>query len=177
MGELGLPVFLDVKLHDIGNTVAGAAHALAPLGCAIVNVHAAAGSDAMKGARDALPATTALIAVTVLTSFDDTDLVAIGVPRALPEQVAHLAGMARAAGLQGIVCAGPEVAAARAAWPNAILAVPGLRPAGAAIGDQKRIFTPRAARDAGASVLVIGRPITAAPDPAAAAAAIAASLA
>ena len=177
MADVGLPIFLDVKLHDIGNTIGGAARALAPLGCAIVNVHASAGVAAMAAARDALPPETAVIAVTVLTSFDDTDLVAIGVPAALAEQVSHLAGLARSAGLQGVVCSGAECAAARAAWSDAIIAVPGLRPAGAAVGDQKRVFTPRAAQDAGASVLVVGRPITAAPDPAAAAAAIAASLA
>jgi orotidine-5'-phosphate decarboxylase len=176
MGEFGLPIFLDVKLHDIGNTVAGAARALAPLGCAIVNVHASAGHDAMAAARDALPPATAVIAVTVLTSFDDADLQAIGVPAALPDQVAHLAALARSAGLQGIVCSGAEVAIARTAWPDAVIAVPGLRPAGDAVGDQKRVMTPRAARDAGASVLVVGRSITAAADPAAAAAAIAATL-
>jgi orotidine-5'-phosphate decarboxylase len=176
MAGFGLPVFLDVKLHDIGNTVAGAMRALAPLGVAIVNVHATIGAAAMAAARDALPPATALIAVTVLTSLDDADLRAIGVPAALPDQVARLAEMARAAGLQGIVCAGTEAAARRADWPDAIIAVPGLRPDGTALGDQKRVFTPRAARDAGASILVVGRPITAAADPAAAAAAIAASL-
>ena len=176
MGEFGLPVFLDVKLHDIGNTVAGAARALAPLGVAIVNVHAAAGRDAMAAARDALPPATALIAVTVLTSFDAADLASIGVPAALPDQVLHLAAMARAAGLQGIVCSGAEAAAARAAWAAAIIAVPGLRTDGDTVGDQKRVFSPRAARDAGATVLVVGRPITAAADPGAAAAAIARSL-
>ncbi len=177
ISEAGLPIFLDVKLHDIANTVAGAARALAPLDCAIVNVHAAAGSAAMHAAREALPPATAVIAVTVLTSFDAADLASIGVPAAPADAVAHLAALAQAAGLQGIVCAGSEAAAARAAWPDAIVAVPGLRLAGDAVGDQKRVFTPRAARDAGASLLVVGRPITAASDPAAAAAAIAASLA
>ncbi len=176
LGEVGLPVFLDVKLHDIGNTVAGALRALAPLGVAIVNVHAAIGSAALAAARDALPPTTALIAVTVLTSFDAADLAAIGVAAAVPDQVAHFAAQARAAGLQGIVCSGAEVAATRAAWPDGLIVVPGLRPAGSAPGDQKRVFTPRSARDAGASILVIGRPITAAADPAAAAAAIGQSL-
>lgn len=176
MTDLGRPIFLDVKLHDIGNTVAGAARALAPLGCAIINVHASAGTAAMAAMRDALPPTTAVIAVTVLTSFDDADLRAIGVAATVPAQVAHLVAMTRAAGLQGIVCSGAEVAATRAAWPDAIVAVPGLRPAGDALGDQKRVMTPRAARDAGASILVVGRPITAAADPAAAAATIAATL-
>ena len=174
--ELGRPVFLDVKLHDIGNTVVGAIRALAPLGVAIINVHAGIGRDALARARDALPAATQLIAVTVLTSFDAADLAAIGVADTPDVQVARLADLARAAGLQGIVCSGGEVAARRAAWPDALLVVPGLRPAGSAAGDQKRIMTPRAARDAGASLLVVGRPITAAPNPAAAAAEIAASL-
>jgi orotidine-5'-phosphate decarboxylase len=176
MAAHGLPIFLDVKLHDIGNTVAGAMASLAPLGLAVVNVHASIGSDAMRRARDAMPPATAVIAVTVLTSFDDADLHAIGVPAALPDHVLYLATLARGAGLQGIVCSGAEVAASRAAWPEAVIAVPGLRPDGGALGDQKRVMTPRAARDAGASILVVGRPITAAADPAAAAAAIAASL-
>ncbi len=176
MQDFGLPIFLDVKLHDIGNTVAGAMASLAPLGVAIVNVHASIGLEAMRAARAAIGPATAIIAVTVLTSFDDHDLAAIGVSAPLPDQVAHLATMAQAAGLQGIVCSGSEAAARRADWPEAIIAVPGLRPEDGELGDQKRVMTPRAARDAGASILVVGRPITAAADPAAAAAAIAASL-
>ena len=176
MATLGLPIFLDVKLHDIGNTVAGAMRALAPLGVEVINLHASAGSAAMRAARDAMPPATAIIAVTVLTSFDDGDLAEIGVPVPVSAQVAHLAATARVAGLQGIVCSGAEVAATRAAWPDAIIAVPGLRPAGGDFGDQKRVMTPRAAHYAGASILVIGRPITAAADPAAAAVAIAATL-
>jgi orotidine-5'-phosphate decarboxylase len=177
MQGFGLPIFLDVKLHDIGNTIAGAMAALAPLGVAIVNLHATAGEAAMAAARAAMPATTQIIAVTVLTSFDSADLASIGVPAAVPDQVAHLAAMTRRAGLQGIVCSGAEVAATRAAWSDAEIVVPGLRPAGSAVGDQKRVMTPREARDAGATVLVIGRPITGADDPAAAAAAIARDLA
>lgn len=176
MNEFGLPIFLDVKLHDIANTVAGAARALAGLDVAIVNVHASAGHAAMAAARDALPVSTAVIAVTVLTSFDAADLTSIGVGVPVADQVAHLAAMTRSAGLQGIVCAGPEATAMRAAWADAIIAIPGLRPAGGAAGDQKRVMTPREAHDAGASILVVGRPITAASDPAAAAAAIAQSL-
>jgi orotidine-5'-phosphate decarboxylase len=176
MQEFGLPIFLDVKLHDIGNTVAGALTSLAPLGVAIVNVHASIGVEAMKAARAAIGPETAIIAVTVLTSFDDGDLAAIGVPACVSGQVAQLAEMTRVAGLQGIVCSGSEAAATRAAWPDAMIVVPGLRPAGGDVGDQKRVMTPRDAHDAGASILVIGRPITAAADPAAAAAAIAASL-
>ncbi len=177
MQALGLPIFLDVKLHDIGNTVAGAIASLSPLGVAIINVHAAIGTAAMAAARAALDPATQLIAVTVLTSFDDADLAAIGVPAPVPGQVAHLAAMTRRAGLQGIVCSGAEIAATRAAWPGGAIIVPGLRPAGSAVGDQKRVMTPRAARDAGATVLVIGRPITSAADPAGAAADIARGLA
>lgn len=176
MAGHGLPIFLDVKLHDIGNTVAGAIRSLSGLGVAIINVHAAIGARAMAEARAALDPATALIAVTVLTSFDGDDLAAIGVPVPVPAQVAHLAAMTRAAGLQGIVCSGAEIAATHAAWPEAMIVVPGLRPAGSDAGDQKRVFTPRAAQDLGASVLVIGRPITGAADPGMAAAAIAETL-
>lgn len=176
MQAFGLPIFLDVKLHDIGNTVAGALVSLAPLGVAIVNVHASIGVEAMKAARAAIDPATAIIAVTVLTSFDAADLAATGVQARVSDHVAHLAAMTRTAGLQGIVCSGSEAAATRAAWPDAMIVVPGLRPAGGDVGDQKRVMTPRDAHDAGASILVIGRPITAASDPVAAAAAIAASL-
>jgi orotidine-5'-phosphate decarboxylase len=176
MAALGMPIFLDVKLHDIGNTVAGAVRSLSGLGVAILNVHATIGLKAMAEARAALDPATALIAVTVLTSFDGDDLAAIGVPAAVPAQVALLAALTREAGLQGIVCSGAEIAATHKAWPEAMIVVPGLRPAGSAMGDQKRVFTPRAAQDLGASVLVIGRPITGADDPGAAAAAIARDL-
>ena len=114
--------------------------------------------------------------MTVLTSLDATDLAACGIAGAPADQVARLADLARGAGVDGIVCSGEEVAARHAAWPGGLFVVPGIRPADAATGDQKRVMTPRAARDAGASVLVIGRPITGAADPAAAAAAIAATL-
>lgn len=177
MQAFGLPIFLDLKLHDIGNTVAGAVRSLSALNVAILNVHAANGRQAMAAARAEAGSATALIAVTVLTSFDAGDLAAIGVAASPQEQVLRLARLTRDAGLQGVVCSGAELTALRAEWPEALLVVPGVRPAGADIGDQKRVMTPRAARDAGASVLVIGRPITAAPDPAAAAAAIAAELA
>jgi orotidine-5'-phosphate decarboxylase len=116
------------------------------------------------------------VAVTVLTSLDDDDLAAAGVASGTAAQVARLAGVVRAAGLDGVVASPHETAAVRAAWPSAAIIVPGVRPAGSAVGDQKRVMTPRDALAAGASVLVIGRPITGAPDPAAAAAAIAASL-
>ncbi len=176
IAELGLPVFLDVKLHDIPNTVAGALRSLSVLDLAVVNVHAGGGAAMLAAAREACPATTKLIAVTVLTSLDDPDMAAMGVADGAAAQVARLAGLTRAAGLDGIVCSPHEVAAMKAAWPNGYFVVPGVRPAGADVGDQKRVMTPRAALDAGASMLVIGRPITGAADPAAAAAAIAASL-
>jgi orotidine-5'-phosphate decarboxylase len=176
VGKLGLPVFLDVKLHDIPNTVAGALRSLAGLNLAVVNVHAGGGSPMLRAARDACPATTKLIAVTVLTSLDDPDLVAMGVGDGAAAQVARLAGLARAAGLDGIVCSAHEVAGIKAGWAGGYFCVPGVRPPDSDVGDQKRVTTPRAALDAGASTLVIGRPITGAPEPAAAAAAIAATL-
>jgi orotidine-5'-phosphate decarboxylase len=176
IGEIGLPVFLDVKLHDIPNTVAGALRSLSVLDLAVVNVHAGGGAAMLAAAREACPARTKLIAVTVLTSLDDTDMAAMGVGDGAAAQVARLAGLTRAAGLDGIVCSPHEVAAMKAAWPSGYFVVPGVRPAGAEVGDQKRVMTPRAALDAGASMLVIGRPITGAADPAAAAAAIAATL-
>lgn len=172
----GLPVFLDLKLHDIPNTVAGALHSLAGLAPAIVTVHATGGLAMLAAARAAAPVATKVVAVTVLTSLDDDDLAAAGVASGTAAQVARLAGVVRAAGLDGVVASPHETAAVRAAWPGAAIIVPGVRPAGSAIGDQKRVMTPRDALAAGASVLVIGRPITGAPDPAAAAAAIAASL-
>jgi orotidine-5'-phosphate decarboxylase len=177
LAAFGLPIFLDVKLHDIGNTIVGAIRSLSGLGLGIVNLHASVGAGAMAMARDALDPATALIAVTVLTSFDEDDLNAIGVPGAVAAQVGRLAKLTRAAGLQGVVCSGAEIAGVHALWPEALLVVPGLRPEGSAVGDQKRVMTPKRAMAAGAGVLVIGRPITGAPDPAEAAATIAAGLA
>jgi orotidine-5'-phosphate decarboxylase len=177
IAEVGLPIFLDVKLHDIPNTVAGAMRSLSPLNLAIVNVHAAGGAAMMAAARDAMAPGTKVIAVTVLTSLDTDDLSATGIGGTAADQVARLADLTRAAGLDGIVCSGEEVAARRSAWPDGLFVIPGIRPAGSDIGDQKRVMTPREALDAGASVLVVGRPITGALDPAEAARAIAASLA
>ncbi len=173
---LGLPVFLDVKLHDIPNTVGKAVEALASLEPAVLTVHAAGGRAMMAAARAAAPAATKVVAVTVLTSLDGSDLTAVGIGDAAGDQVARLAGLARASGVDGIVCSGAEVAAAREAWPTGFFVVPGVRPAGAGLADQKRVATPRRALDDGASILVIGRPITAAPDPAAAIREIAAGL-
>jgi orotidine-5'-phosphate decarboxylase len=172
IAETGVPVFLDVKLHDIPNTVAGALKSLAPLDLYMVNVHAGGGAAMLAAARDACAARTKLIAVTVLTSLDDDDLAAMGVGDGAGPQVTRLAGLARAAGLDGVVCSPHEVAGLRADWADGEFVVPGIRPAGTALGDQKRVMTPREALDAGATMLVVGRPITGAADPAAAAAAI-----
>ena len=174
--ELGVPVFLDLKLHDIPNTVAKAVEALRPLEPAVLTVHAAGGRAMLEAAKAAAAPTTKVVAVTVLTSLDGDDLQSIGVPSRADEQVERLAALARSAGLDGIVCSGAEVGAAHAAWPEGFFVVPGVRPAGGAEGDQKRVVTPREALRSGASILVIGRPITAADDPLAALRDIALSL-
>ena len=174
--ELGLPVFLDLKLHDIPNTVAKAVQALAPLEPTVLTVHAAGGRAMLEAAKAAAPVSTKVVAVTVLTSLDSDDLRSIGVSSDPREQVERLAELAQSAGLDGIVCSGAEVAAARAAWPDGFFVVPGVRPAGSDVSDQKRVVTPRQALDDGASILVIGRPITAADDPATALRDIAAAL-
>ena len=176
MARLGLPIFLDLKLHDIPNTVAKAIQSLRPLEPAILTVHAAGGRSMLEEAKAAAPSATKVVAVTVLTSLDDSDLEAAGVAGGAHEQVARLAALARTAGLDGIVCSGKEVTAAHQDWHDGFFVVPGVRPADAAIGDQKRVITPRQALDDGASILVIGRPITAAEDPDQAARAIEATL-
>ncbi|MBA2467478.1 MAG: orotidine-5'-phosphate decarboxylase, partial [Sphingomonas sp.] len=176
LAELGLPVFLDLKLHDIPNTVAKAVQALGPLEPAILTVHAAGGQAMLENAKAAAPARTKVVAVTVLTSLDERDLAAAGVKGSPADQVARLAELANSAGLDGIVCSGAEVGAARKAWPDGFFVVPGVRPASGGAADQKRVVTPRAAIDDGASILVIGRPITEADDPAAAVRSIAATL-
>ena len=166
LAAVGLPVFLDLKLHDIPNTVAKAVEAVAPLKPAILTVHASGGRAMLEAAKAGAPAETKVVAVTVLTSLDAADLAQTGVTGSPAEQVERLALLARDSSIDGIVCSGAEVAAARAAWPDGFFVVPGVRPAGADTGDQKRVVTPRQALDDGASVLVIGRPITAADDPA-----------
>lgn len=176
IAELGLPIFLDLKLHDIPNTVAKAVEGLAPLKPAILTVHAAGGRAMLEAAKEAAPAETKVVAVTVLTSLDTEDLESIGVSDAPAGQVARLARLAHASGLDGIVCSGAEVGTARAEWPEGFFVVPGVRPAGGDAGDQKRVVTPRQALDDGASVLVIGRPVTGADDPAEAIREIAGSL-
>ncbi len=176
VAALGLPVFLDLKLHDIPNTVAKSVAALAPLAPAILTVHATGGHEMLRAAKQAAPPGTRVVAVTLLTSLDQADLGDLGMTWSPKDQVTRLARLARDAGVDGIVCSGEEVADAKAAWPHGFFVVPGIRPAGADIGDQKRVVTPQRALQDGASVLVIGRPITAAPDPADAIRDIAASL-
>ncbi|QDP20044.1 orotidine-5'-phosphate decarboxylase [Sphingomonas xanthus] len=165
MAELGLPIFLDLKFHDIPNTVAKSIQALSPVTPAVLTVHAAGGRAMMEDAKAAAPAGTKVVGVTVLTSLDGSDLDSIGIKGGSHGQVERLAQLAREAGLDGIVCSGSEVAAARAFWKDGYFVVPGIRPANSAVGDQKRVMTPREAIDAGASILVIGRPITGAADP------------
>jgi orotidine-5'-phosphate decarboxylase len=176
MAALGLPIFLDLKLHDIPNTVAKAVQALRPLAPAILTVHAAGGRAMMEDAKAAAPEGTKVVAVTMLTSLDDEDLAATGVAGDAHAQVVRLTALAREAELDGVVCSGNEVKAARKLWPEGFFVVPGVRPADAGVGDQKRVVTPRQALDNGASILVIGRPITQAEDPDQAARAIEATL-
>jgi orotidine-5'-phosphate decarboxylase len=176
MAELGLPIFLDLKFHDIPNTVGKAVQALHALNPAVLTVHAAGGRAMMEDAKAAAPKDTKVIAVTVLTSLDSDDLQSIGVGSDEHSQVERLTRLAKEAGLDGVVCSGNEVAAARKLWPGGFFVVPGLRPADGHAGDQKRVMTPRKALDAGASILVIGRPITQAQDPDLAARAIEATL-
>ena len=174
--ELELPVFLDLKLHDIPNTVAKAVQSLAPLAPAVLTVHAAGGRAMLEDAKAAAHPSTKVVAVTMLTSLDESDLVATGVAGSAHDHVLRLAELARVAGLDGIVCSGAEVKAAHAAWPKGFFVVPGVRPANGDAGDQKRVVTPRQALDDGASILVVGRPITQAEDPDGAARAIAGTL-
>lgn len=176
MADIGLPIFLDLKLHDIPNTVAKAIQALRPLEPAILTVHAAGGRAMMEDAKAAAPEGTRVVAVTMLTSLDGEDMASIGLKPDPHEQVLRLADLARAAGIDGIVCSGEEVKAAHKAWPQGFFVVPGVRPANGHTGDQKRVVTPRQAIDDGASILVVGRPITQAEDPDMAARAIEATL-
>lgn len=176
IAQLGLPIFLDLKLHDIPNTVAGAMQAIHVLEPAIVTIHAGGGRAMMEDAKAAAGEKTKVVAVTMLTSLDERDLAATGVDGTAHDQVMRLAELAEKAGLDGIVCSGQEVAAVHKQWKQGYLVVPGLRLGGNAAGDQKRVVTPRQARDDGASVLVIGREISKAEDSLAAARAIEATL-
>jgi orotidine-5'-phosphate decarboxylase len=178
--DMGLPVFLDLKYHDIPNTVAGACRAAAALGVSILNVHAQGGAGMMRAAVDAVKSVspaTRLIAVTMLTSLSDEDLPSVGLTPPVADQVLRLASLAQQCGLDGVVCSAHEIARLRRELgPDFQLIVPGIRPAGSDVGDQKRVMGPSEAVAAGASILVIGRPITAAADPGKAARDIAQSL-
>ncbi len=176
MAALGLPIFLDLKFHDIPNTVAKAVQALRPLKPAILTVHAAGGLAMMEDAKAAAPEGTKVVAVTVLTSLDGSDLTSIGWAADPHDQVERLTLLAKEAGLDGVVCSGNEVRAAKKLWPRGFFVVPGVRPSNGLIGDQKRVVTPRQALDSGASIIVVGRPITQAERPGEAARAIEATL-
>ena len=176
----GNPVFLDLKLHDIPNTVAGAVRALLPLGAELLTIHAGGGAKMIAAAAEAARGATwrpKILAVTVLTSLDAAALAEIGVAGGTAQQVLRLARVALENGADGLVCSAHEISLLRDAFgAKPILVVPGIRPAGAALGDQARVMTPEQAVQAGADYIVVGRPITEAADPAAAAAAIAASI-
>ncbi len=171
----GFDVFLDLKLHDIPNTVAGAVRSATRAGASLLTVHASGGAAMLSAAAQAAasPGAPTLLAVTVLTSMDANELSGIGVTATPATQVLRLAKLAQAAGIGGMVCSAEEVASLRSELnANTLLVVPGIRPAGSAIGDQRRVATPAAAIAQGASMLVVGRPITQAPDPVSAAQAI-----
>jgi orotidine-5'-phosphate decarboxylase len=165
IAEHGMPIFLDLKLHDIPNTVGKAVEAIAPLAPAVLTVHAAGGRAMLEAAKAAAPRATKIVAVTVLTSLDAADLGEIGIAGSPADQVRRLADLAQASGIDGIVCSGAEVAAVSRNWPKGFFVVPGVRPTGADVADQKRVVTPAQALADGASILVIGRPITEAVDP------------
>ena len=168
----GFGVFLDLKFHDIPNTVASACRAAARLGVWMVNVHASGGRAMLEAAREAIPAAAGapkLIAVTVLTSMSDSDLAEVGIAGPAEDAVLRLASLADACGLDGVVCSARETPSLREQCrPGFTLVTPGIRPASAAADDQQRVMTPAEAIRAGATYLVIGRPITRAPDPLAA---------
>ena len=177
MRDLGFEVFVDLKLHDIPHQVEGAARSLALLGAGMLTIHASGGAAmieaAVRGARagaaeSGLPVPS-ILAVTVLTSMDDETLASVGVCDPMAEQVAGLAALAKTAGADGVVCSPREAGELRALLgPEALIVTPGVRPAGSGAGDQARVATPAQAFAAGASHLVIGRPITGEADPAAA---------
>jgi orotidine-5'-phosphate decarboxylase len=173
--DRGFSVFLDLKLHDIPNTVAGAVRSAAQAGASLLTIHASGGAAMMSAAAVAAssPGSPRLLAVTVLTSMDAHELAGIGIPASPADQVLRLAKLTQQSGINGMVCSPEEVAMLRKeTGPDTFLVVPGIRPTGTAIEDQKRIATPAQAIIQGASLLVVGRPITRAADPAAAAEAI-----
>jgi orotidine-5'-phosphate decarboxylase len=174
----GLSVMLDLKLHDIPETVSRATSRVASLGAGLLTVHAGGGKAMLEAAVAARGSSMRILAVTVLTSLDDADLAQIGAVGPVGELVRRRAELAIAAGCDGVVASPHEVAAIRAIAPAGFLVVtPGVRPEGSAAGDQKRVMTPRQARAAGADLVVVGRPLRDASDPAAAARAIVAELA
>ncbi|MFT4767362.1 MAG: orotidine-5'-phosphate decarboxylase [Glaciecola sp.] len=170
--SMGFEVFLDLKFHDIPNTVAGALRSAAALGVWMVNVHVSGGRRMLEASAEALSGLTApplLIGVTVLTSMDAKDFSELACANSLPEQVLRLASLAKDCGLQGVVCSAQEASTLREQLGSPFaLVTPGIRPAGATQDDQRRVLTPVEAMDAGSSYLVVGRPITRAEDPAAA---------
>jgi orotidine-5'-phosphate decarboxylase len=176
IAAVGRPVFADMKLHDIPNTVAGATRRIADAGARWVTVHASGGTDMMEAAVEAMGEAGGVLAVTVLTSFDEGDLEATGVNVGLESQVVGLAELASNAGVEGLICAPADVAAVRSKGIDLTIFTPGIR-VEAHHDDQKRVGAPAEAVSAGADYLVIGRPITRAADPGAAAREITASLA
>ena len=179
--DQGSEVFLDLKLHDIPNTVAAAVRAASRTGASLLTLHASGGAAMMEAAADAAanqPGAPRLLAVTVLTSMDAAQLAGIGIAAKPAEHVLHLAQLAWTSSIHGMVCSAEEVAMLRSALgPDAELIVPGIRPTGSAPGDQRRIATPAEAIRSGASKLVIGRPLTRAADPGSSAQAILAEIA
>lgn len=185
VAETGMPIFLDLKFHDIPNTVVGAIRAVMPLAPRILTIHTQGGSEMMRRAAETAAEEADrhgviapwVVGVTLLTSLDNDDLAAMSVSGTIDTVVPTLAGLAQASGLDGIVCSPREIAMVRSQTANDFrLVVPGIRPVGSAAGDQKRVMTPQQAVSAGADVLVIGRPITGAADPVVAARDIADSL-
>lgn len=171
--DAGFPVFLDLKFHDIPYTVAGAVRSACLLEPDLINIHASGGRAMMEAAATACTGKTKIIAVTLLTSMDESDLMLIGSSLSSMKAVESLSAAARESGLHGVVCSPLEASAVRKiAGKDFLIVTPGVRPAGSAAGDQKRIMTPSDAIKAGADSLVIGRPVTAAADPAQAAEAI-----
>ena len=181
IADLGAPIFLDLKFHDIPNTVAGAIRATLPLKPAIVNVHAAGGRAMMAAAAEEAAKAgqdrPKVIAVTILTSLLDDDLTEVGYAHRATDQVRRMAELAQSSGLDGVVCSTHEIEVLRAdRGSDFLLVTPGIRPAGSDVGDQKRVMTPAEAKNKGTDIMVIGRPIFRADNPAAAAQAIADSI-
>ena len=176
VADLGAPVFVDAKLHDIPNTVAGAIRRLGALGPRWITVHSSGGEEMVRAAVEGLAESSGgragVLAITVLTSLDAQGLVSVGVGRSLGDQAEAMSRLAAGAGAEGVVCAVPEASRVKALGLGLTVVTPGIRPVGSDKGDQRRVATPGRAMMAGADLLVVGRPITAAPDPLAAAVAV-----